>query len=116
MLRRDLFSPGRTSASLAALVRLSNGSLVHRDVLSLALFGRYTSLLDVPSVGKSRSLLMKWEVALESIIILCCRRLATRLVHLFDFCSVAGVVCFIILISSLFSSSLSSSSLFSGDQ
>ncbi len=43
--RRDCFSPVNATASLAVLVGVSNGSLVCRDVLSLALFGRYTSLL-----------------------------------------------------------------------
>ncbi len=40
MLRSDRFSPGSTSASLAALVNVLNGSLVRRDVFSLALLGR----------------------------------------------------------------------------
>ena len=99
-LRRDPFSPGNTSASLAALVSVSNGSLVRQNVLRLALFGRYTSLLNALSVGKFKSLLMKCDVALEWMIILCSCRLAMRLVHLFDFCSVVVAVDLIMLISS----------------
>ena len=115
-LRRDRFSPGNTSASLTALVSVSNGSLVRQDVLSLALFGRYTSLLDTPSVGKFKSLLIKRDVAPESMISLCSCRLAMRLIHLFDFCSVIVAVDLIMLISFFSSLSSLSSSLFSGDQ
>ena len=49
-------------------------------------------------------------------MILCCCRLSVRLVHLLDFCFFVGIIAFIMLISSSFSSSLSSLSLSSGDQ
>jgi hypothetical protein len=49
------------------------------------LLGRYTSLLDFPSDGKFSSLLMKWEVAPELMMIFCSHRLAIRHVHLFVF-------------------------------
>jgi hypothetical protein len=68
-LRNDRLSPGRMSASLAALVSCLKGSFVLVDVCNLVLLGRYTSLLDFPSDGKFCSLLMKWEVAPESMMI-----------------------------------------------
>ena len=80
------------SASLAALVSVSNRSCVLLDVHNLTLFGRNTSLLDAPSVGKLRSSVIKCDVAPESMIIFFSRRLAIRLIHLFDFCTFDVIV------------------------
>ncbi len=106
-LRRDCLSPGNISPSLAASNNCSNGSLALCDVLSFELAGRITSLLDTPSASKSRSLLMKWDVAPESMIMLCCLLLASCLIHLFDLGIVVAFVesnMFIFSSCSLFSS------------
>jgi hypothetical protein len=69
MLSNDHLSPGRMSASLAVSVSCLKGSFVLVDVCNLVLWGRYTSLLDFSSDGKFSSLLIKWEVVLEMMII-----------------------------------------------
>jgi hypothetical protein len=91
-LRRDCLSPGNASASLAASHNCLNGSLVLLDVLSFELSGRNTYLLDNPSDGRSRSSLMKWDVAPELMIILCSLLLASHLIKLFDFGFVVVVI------------------------
>ncbi len=99
MLRRDLLSPGRLSASLAASDSCLNGSLVWVNVLSWLLSGRNTVLflLDAPSTRKCNYSLMKWDVALESIIILCSLHWSICCVHLFDFFSAfTGIDCTIL--------------------
>ena len=97
-LSKDRLRPGNTSASLAALVSVSKGSFVRRDVRDLALFGRNTSLLDAPAVGKLRSSVKKCNIAPESMIILFSCRLAIRLIHLFDLFTFVIVVELILLI------------------
>jgi hypothetical protein len=98
------------SASLTASVGCLKGSFVLVDVCNLMLSGRYTSLLDFPSDGKFSSLLMKWEVALELMIIFCSHRFAMRHAHLFVFGVVvvcANFITFASFSSDSFSSLLS---------
>jgi hypothetical protein len=99
------------SASLADLVSCLKGSFVLVDTCNLVLLGRYTSLLGFSSDGKFSSLLMKWEVAPELMMIFCSCHLAMHCVHLF----VLGVVVvgadFITFYSSSSDSFLSLSSL-----
>jgi hypothetical protein len=115
VLSRDCLSPGNISASLAVSNNCSNGSLVLCDVLSFELSGRNTSSLDTLSFGKSSSLLMKLDVAPESMVILCSLLHAICLIHLFDFGSVIAVFEFNVFIFSS-SSSFSSFFLMSGIQ
>ncbi len=86
-LARDFFSPGSTSASRAAIVICSKGSSVFVVVVRVEPSGRYTSSFDFPMFGKFILLLMKCDVAPESIMMSCARLfclLSTLLVHLFS--------------------------------
>ncbi len=69
-LINDRLSPGIISASLAFGTIWSKGKVALPDDWSLESFGRETSIRDGPVFGKCKSLLMKCDVAPESIIIL----------------------------------------------
>jgi hypothetical protein len=115
-LSNNRLSPGRISASLAALVSCLKGSFVLVDVRNLVLLGRYTSLLDFPSDGKFSSLLMKWMVAPELMMIFCSQHFAMRRVHLFVFGVAVVGANFITFASSSSDSFLLLLSLLSGAQ
>ncbi len=94
-------SPGRLFVSYAASDTCLNGSLVWVDVLSWLLSGRKTVVLDAPSTSKCNSSLMKWDVVMESIIILCSFYRSIHHFHLFDFFSAfTGIDCTILTSSS----------------
>jgi hypothetical protein len=74
MLMRSVYSPGRTSASLALLVSCLKGSSVLYDACNFVLSGKYTSLCDFLFIGRIMSSVLKFDVAPKSItnFVACC--------------------------------------------
>ena len=107
------------SASLALSVSCPKGSRCFFVVVSVALFGRYTVLVEYPVVVKLSVSVIKCEVAPESIMIWLLHfslHHAAHLVHFFDFFVSSACVLLIAFISSSSSSFSPSLPSFSGVQ
>jgi hypothetical protein len=82
---RGVFSPGRTSASLAQLVSSLKGSSVLFDACNFVLAGKYISLFDFSFIDRFMSSVAKFDVPPESITNFVAHHLSTQQVHLFEF-------------------------------
>ncbi len=84
-LMRGVFSPGRTSTSLALLVSFLKESSVLYDACNFVVSGKYTSLCDFPFIGRFIFSVAKCDLDPKSITNFVAHPLSNRRVHLFEF-------------------------------